>query len=97
MEDLRHRKILFEAWSVEVRQALLDPQGFPDLTPLILKLLELLNRFEDWSIIHVSDRKNSLATDIVESITSDFCTQLYVASGGPCWLQLMFNQEAGNL
>ncbi|WZZ01000.1 hypothetical protein YC2023_073328 [Brassica napus] len=67
MGDLRYKKILFEASSVEVRQALLNPLRFPDLSPLILKILEFLHRFEKWTISHVSDLKNRVAKSIAES------------------------------
>lgn len=38
----------------------MNPLGFPNLSPLILKILELLNGFEKWTIFHVSDQKNKV-------------------------------------
>ncbi|KAG5390582.1 hypothetical protein IGI04_032123 [Brassica rapa subsp. trilocularis] len=89
MGDLRHKNILFEASSVETRQALLNPTSFPDLSPLILKILELLNGFEKWTISHVSRHINRAAATIAESVTFGPYLQSYVASGGPRWLHKM--------
>lgn len=96
MGDLRYKKILFEASSVEVRQALLNPLRFLELSPLILKKLELLHRFEKWTISHVSDLKNRVAKSIAESVVVGIRTQSYVASGGPRWLHQMLQEDASN-
>lgn len=96
MGDLRHKNILFEASSVEARQALLNPTSFPDLSPLILKKLELLNGFEKWTISHVSRHINRAATTIAESVTFGPYLQSYVASGGPRWLHKMLQEEMRN-
>ncbi|KAF3581562.1 hypothetical protein DY000_02032737, partial [Brassica cretica] len=84
MSDLRHKKVLFEASSIEVREALLNPLSFSDLSPLILKILELLNCFEKWAVFHVSARMNRIAKSIAESVILGPRPQSYVAAGGPC-------------
>ncbi|KAG2314811.1 hypothetical protein Bca52824_017933 [Brassica carinata] len=94
MGDLHHTKILFEASSIEVRQSLLNPLNFPDLFPLIRKILDLLHCFDKWTISHVSDQKNRVANAIAGSVISDTRTQSYVATGGPRWLQQMIHEDA---
>ncbi|KAH0850098.1 hypothetical protein HID58_095803, partial [Brassica napus] len=69
---------------------------FPELSPLILKILELLHRFEKWTISHVSDLKNRVAKSIAESVVVGIRTQSYVASGGPRWLHQMLQEDASN-
>lgn len=96
MRDLRHKKILFEASSVEVRQALLNPQSFPALYPLIMQILDLLHSFEKWKIYHVSDQKNRVAKAIAVSVISDGRSQSYVAAGGPRWLHQTIQEDARN-
>ena len=96
MGDLRHKNILFETSSVETRQALLNPTSFPDLSPLILKILELLNGFEKWTISHVSRHINRAAATIAESVTFGPYLQSYVASGGPRWLHKMLQEDMRN-
>ena len=88
-------KVIFEASSVEVRQTLLEPNGFCRLLPLSQRILTLLHHFEEWSIFHVSGPKNRVATAIAESVVSGARTQSYVASGGPRWLDQMIQQERG--
>ncbi|KAH0861798.1 hypothetical protein HID58_079009 [Brassica napus] len=70
MGGLRHKKVFFEASSVEVRESLLNPYRCPTLLSLILKILELLYCFEKWTIFHVSDPKNKVAKTIAESVIS---------------------------
>ncbi|KAH0935798.1 hypothetical protein HID58_012915 [Brassica napus] len=96
MGDLRHKKVLFEASSLEVREALLNPLRFPELSPLILKILELLNRFEKWAIFHVSAHMNRIAKNIAESVILGTRLQSYVAAGGPCWLHEMLEEDANS-
>ncbi|RIA04876.1 hypothetical protein BRARA_K00874 [Brassica rapa] len=96
MGDLRHKKVLFEASSLEVREALLNPLRFPELSPLILKILELLNRFEKWAIFHVSAHKNRIVKNIAESVILGTRLQSYVAAGGPGWLHEMLEEDANS-
>ncbi|CAN6869233.1 unnamed protein product [Brassica oleracea] len=58
--------------------------------------LELLHRFEKWTISHVSDLKNRVAKSIAESVVVGIRTQSYVASGGPRWLHQMLQEDASN-
>ncbi|RID41078.1 hypothetical protein BRARA_J01065 [Brassica rapa] len=95
MDSLKQKKVIFEASSVEVRQTLLEPNGFCRLLPLSQRILTLLHHFEEWSIFHVSGPKNRVATAIAESVVSGARTQSYVASGGPRWLDQMIQQERG--
>uniref|UniRef100_A0A0D3EAN1 Uncharacterized protein n=1 Tax=Brassica oleracea var. oleracea TaxID=109376 RepID=A0A0D3EAN1_BRAOL len=59
-------------------------------------ILELLHRFEKWTISHVSDLKNRVAKSIAESVVVGIRTQSYVASGGPRWLHQMLQEDASN-
>ncbi|KAF3585158.1 hypothetical protein F2Q69_00027023 [Brassica cretica] len=93
MGDLRHKKVFFEASSVEVRESLLNPYRCPTLSSLILKILELLYCFEKWTIFHVSDQKNKVAKTIAESVISGSRVQSYVASGSPRWLHQMILED----
>ena len=86
MGDLRHKKVFFEASSVEVRESLLNPYRCPSLSSLILRILKILYCFEKWTICHVSDQKNKVAKTIAESVISGSRVQSYVASGSPRWL-----------
>lgn len=83
--------------SIEVREALLNPLRFPDLSPLILKILELLNRFEKWAVFHVSAHMNRIAKSIAESAILGPRPQSYVAAGGPCWLHKMLEEDANSI
>ncbi|WZY78464.1 hypothetical protein YC2023_024848 [Brassica napus] len=94
-EKKKNESVIFEASSVEVRQTLLEPNGFCRLLPLSQRILTLLHHFEEWSIFHVSGPKNRVATAIAESVVSGARTQSYVASGGPRWLDQMIQQERG--
>lgn len=93
MGGLRHKKVFFEASSVEVRESLLNPYRCPTLLSLILKILELLYCFEKWTIFHVSDPKNKVAKTIAESVISGSRVQSYVASGSPRWLHQMILED----
>lgn len=94
MGDLRHKKILFEASSEEIRHSLLNPLSIPELSPLVLQILNILHSFEEWTIFHVSDQKNRVANAIAASVISGTRTQSYVASGGPRWLHQMIQDDA---
>ena len=94
MGDLRHKKVFFEASSVEVRESLLNPYKCPTLSSLILKILELLYCFEKWTIFHVSHQKNKVAKTIAKTVISAFRVQSYVASGSPRWLHQMIQADA---
>ncbi|KAG5402130.1 hypothetical protein IGI04_016737 [Brassica rapa subsp. trilocularis] len=94
MGDLCHKKVYFEASSVEVRESLLNPYRCPSLSSLILRILELLYCFEKWTICHVSDKKNKVAKTIAESVISGSRVQSYVACGSPRWLHQMILEDA---
>ncbi|KAF3535821.1 hypothetical protein F2Q69_00023377 [Brassica cretica] len=49
---------------------------------------------DSWSLIHVHGSRNRVSPAIAVSVTSDLCTQSYVATGGPSWLSDTILSEA---
>lgn len=87
-------KVIFETSSIDLRKALLQPGLYPQYQYLISSILHHLHCFQDWSIDFVKTSRNTAATSIATSVTSDYRIQSYVASGGPFWLRNLLQKEA---
>ncbi|KAF8111881.1 hypothetical protein N665_0071s0020 [Sinapis alba] len=53
MVNMRLKNVILEASSIDLREALLEPQRFPELKSLIESIMLLFSRLESWSLIHV--------------------------------------------
>lgn len=96
MHSLRHNNIIFEAASVETRQALLYPTTVPELHHII----SVINTFKlgivVWRLDHVAPECNIAANAIACSVTSGHRYQSYIASGGPVWLHTLLGSESNS-
>ena len=97
MSSLREKKVIFETSSEIIRNLLLNPTADPVISQEVSTLLQRLSSFEEWSMEHVYEERNRVATLIATSVTQDNRLQSYVATGAPSWLRHLVLQEASAL
>ncbi|KAJ4880057.1 Uncharacterized protein Rs2_37111 [Raphanus sativus] len=64
MCNMRQRYVILESSSVELREALLSPNLFPESRNIIALVL-----FDSWSLEHDSEQRNGVAQSVAESFT----------------------------
>lgn len=94
LKDIRVRRVIIESSFVGARDALIHPENFLLLQPLIFEIPQTLNSFVDWSLEYISPECNKVALLIAQSVTSGHRYQSYLATGGPHWLDLTIREEA---
>lgn len=94
MDNMKHRNVICETSSVEVRDVLLNVCHFPELKYLTDHLHRLLQGLGDWFLNHVFSSKNKVAFAIAESVINHHLSQSYVALGGPRWLAQTVQMES---
>ncbi|XP_018458626.1 uncharacterized protein LOC108829471 [Raphanus sativus] len=96
MWNMRQRNVIFETSSLEVREAILRPDLFPELELQRQNIFCLLNLIGSWSLEHVSAPRNLVAQLIADSVILGSRSQSYISVGGPAWLRHSLDQERRN-
>lgn len=94
LRDLHIRRVIIESSCAGAREALLHPELFPLLQPLLVEISQCLMYFDEWSLEYVVPERNKIASLIAQSVTSGHRYQSYLASGGPAWLENSIREEA---
>ncbi|KAG7588319.1 Ribonuclease H domain [Arabidopsis suecica] len=74
-------------------QALNHPQQWPKYRSLLIKIDQVIRVMRDVKFMISSPKANTLARDIVCSVTREGRFNSYLASGGPAWLQDRLEEE----
>lgn len=96
LSNMRQSNVILETSSLEVREAILRPDLFPELRHLLQSIFRLLNLIGSWSLEHVSASRNLVAQNIADSVILDSRSQSYISVGGPAWLRRTLDQERRN-
>lgn len=93
MHSLNMEKVIFGASTLEIIQALHNPNHWPALVSHITPLLLFSGTKPHWLLSFESTMSNLGATMIATSVTSDLRLNSYVASGSPFWMTGFFTEE----
>ncbi|CAL9214624.1 unnamed protein product [Arabidopsis halleri] len=93
MNSLHLENVIFGASTLEIINALHDPNHWPALVSHISPLLLFSADKANWFLSFEPIKSNFGATLIATSVTDDLRFNSYVASGSPSWLQGFFERE----
>lgn len=95
MVNTHQRNIIFDSSCALARDTFLNMANYMEHVLITNDIKYMLCSLQDWSFHHSDQRKNTIAQDIAESVTSERRYQFYIAFGAPSWLSRRVESDAG--
>lgn len=94
LSSLHYSNVIIESICTLIRKVFLESANFPWFSNLINDFKLALPLLAPCSVEYVVSSRNRVAEEIAVSVPRDVRLQSYIATGGPCWLKNLLDQEA---